>query len=66
MRIRINIGRVKIAMAARHMSVEEAVKQTGISRSSFDKILREGQCTAFMIGKIAKLLDIPVWELVVK
>ena len=66
MKIPINVGRVKIAMAVRKLTVEGAAEDAGISRSSFDKILREGRCTAFMLGKIARVLDIPVWELVDK
>lgn len=66
MKIRINIGRVKIAMAARGMTVEDAAKEMGIIRGSLERILREGTCAALMLGKIGRVLDIPVWELVVK
>lgn len=65
-KVRINTGRVKAGMAAKKMNREDMVQQLGISRSSFDRILREGRCAAFMLGRIARLLDIPVWELVDK
>ena len=66
MRIRINVGRIRTGMAAKDLTITAMVEKTGISRSSFDRILKDGLCTAFMIGKIAKVLDIPVWELVDK
>lgn len=66
MRIRINVGRIRTGMADKKLTITAMVAQTGISRSSFDRILKDGLCTAFMIGKIAKVLDIPVWELVDK
>ena len=63
-KIKVNVGRVKAGMAAKGLSHEEAAKQAGTSRSSFDKILREGRCAAFMLGRIARALGVPVWELV--
>ena len=66
MRIRINVGRVKAGLAAKKLTIKAAAEQAGISRSSFDRILRDGLCAAFMLGKIARVLDIPVWELVDK
>lgn len=65
-KIKINIGRVKAVMAAKGLTNEAAAEQAGINRSSFDRILREGHCAAFTLGKIAKVLGIPVWELVEK
>lgn len=66
MKIRINVGRIKTAMAAKGLTNETAAEQAGISRGSFDRILREGRCAAFTLGKIARVMDIPVWELVEK
>lgn len=65
-KIKINVGRVKAGLAAKGLTHEAAAQQAGISRSSFDKILREGRCAAFMLGRIARILDIPTWELVDK
>ncbi len=65
-KIKINVGRVKASMAAKGLSHEAAAEQAGISRSSFGRILNGGWCAAFMLGKIARVLDIPVWELVDK
>lgn len=65
-KIRINVGRVKAGMAAEGLTNEAAAEQAGTSRSSFDRILKEGRCTAFMLGRIARVLDIPIWELVDK
>ena len=64
--IKINIGRVRSSMAAKGLTIEAAAEDAGISRSTFGRILKEGQCTAFTIGKIARVLNIPVWELVDK
>lgn len=66
MRIKINVGRIRTGMADKKLTITAMAKETGISRSSFDRIFKDGLCTAFMIGKIAKVLDIPVWELVDK
>lgn len=66
MKIRINVGRIKAAMAAKGLTNEAAAEQAGISRGSFDRILREGCCAALTLGKIARVMDIPVWELVDK
>jgi predicted DNA-binding protein (UPF0251 family) len=65
-KIKINVGRVKAGLATKKLTNEAAADQAGISRSSFGKILKEGRCAAFMLGKIARVLDIPVWELVDK
>ena len=66
MRIRINVGRIRTGMADKNLTIAAMAKETGISSSSFNRIFKDGLCTAFMIGKIAKALDIPVWELVDK
>lgn len=63
-KIKINVGRVKAAMAAKKMSQEETAKQLGISRSVFSRILQDGRCAAFMLGRIARVLGVQVWELV--
>ena len=66
MRIKINVGRVRSGLATKDLTIKAAAEQAGISRSSFERILRDGLCAAFMLGKIARVLDIPVWELVDK
>lgn len=63
-KIKINTGRVRSAMAAKGLGMQEMAEKIGASRSSFDKILREGRCAAFMLGRIARVLDVPVWEMV--
>ena len=63
-KIRINVGRVKAGMAAKGLTTEAAAEQAGTSRSSFDRILREGRCAAFMLGRIARVLDVEPGELV--
>lgn len=62
--VKVNVGRVKSVMAARKMSQEETAKQLGISRSAFSRIFTDGKCSAFMLGRIARVLEVPVWELV--
>lgn len=65
-KIKINVGRVKAGIAAKGMTTEVAAEEAGITQSLFKRILSEGQCTCFTIGKIARVLGIPVWELVDK
>lgn len=65
-KIKIDVGRVKAEMAAKALSHDAAAAQLKVTRSYFDKILREGHCTAFTLGKIGRVLDIPIWELVDK
>lgn len=63
-KIKINTGRVRSAMAAKQMSQEETAKQLGTSVSNLRRILTDGKCAAFMLGRIARALEVPVWELV--
>lgn len=65
-KIKINVGRVKAALAAKGLNHEEAAQRLGIGRPGFERILREGRCTAYMLGRIAHVLEIPTWELVDK
>lgn len=65
-KIKINVGRVKAGMAARGLSAQEAAAQAGTSPSSFAKILREGRCAPYMMGRIARVLGVEPWELVDK
>lgn len=65
-KIKINTGRMRSAMAAKGLTIAAAAEQAGTSRSSFDRILREGRCAAFMLGRIARVLGVPTWELVDK
>lgn len=65
-KIRINVGRVKAGMAAKKMNQEEMAQALGISCGSFRRILSDGKCVAFMMGRIARVLGVPVWELVDK
>lgn len=65
-KIRINVGRVKAGLATKGLSVQEAAEQAGTTRSSFERILREGRCAAFMLGRIARVLGMQPWELVDK
>ena len=65
-KIKINVGRIKAVMADKHLSSESAAMLAGTTRRSFDKILREGRCAAFMLGRIARMLGVPIWELVDK
>lgn len=65
-KIKINVGRVKSGLATKNLTNEAAADQMGISRFSFGKILKEGFCTAFTLGKVSRVLGIPIWELVDK
>lgn len=66
MRIKINVGRIRTGMADKNLTITAMAEQTGVSRSSFNRIFKDGLCAAFMLGKIARVLNIPVWELVDK
>lgn len=63
-KVKINTGRVRSALAAKGLTIAAAAEQAGTSRSSFDRILREGRCAAFMLGRIARVLGVQPWELV--
>lgn len=63
-KIKINVGRIKAGMFAKALPAEVAAEKAGITQGLFRQILKEGQCTQFTLGKIARVLDIPVWELV--
>lgn len=63
--IQIDIGRIRTSMADKGLTIEATAELIGITRGSFDRILQRGWCQAFMMGRIARVLGIPVWELVV-
>lgn len=63
-KIKINSGRIRSIMAARGLTTQAAAEQAGTSCSSFEKILREGRCAAFMLGRIARVLGVEPGELV--
>lgn len=65
-RIKIDVGRVKAEMGAKGLDVKAAAQKAEITYGSFERILKEGRCAAFVLGRIARILDVPVWELVVK
>ncbi len=63
-KIKINSGRVRSMMAAKGLSTQAAAEKAGTSRSSFERILMEGRCAAFMLGRIARVLGVEPGELV--
>jgi len=63
-KININVGRVRAGMAAKGLTIKETAELIGVTRHSLDQILRAGRCQAFMMGRIARVLGIPVYELV--
>lgn len=63
---RINVGRIKAEIAKKGMSTELAAEVIGITQNRFRTILSEGKCTAFTLGKIARVLGVQAWELVEK
>lgn len=63
-KVKINVGRVKAGLATKGLSAQAAAEQTGASLACIHKILREGRCAAFMLGKLARVLGVEPWELV--
>lgn len=66
MKIKINVGRVKAALASKGLTTEEAAEKAGITQSRFRRILSEGQCSSISLGRIARVLGMQAWELVDK
>ncbi len=65
-KIPIDVRRVKSIMARNNLSASEVAEKAGTTSGSFTRILREGKCAAFMLGKIANVLGVQPWELVAK
>lgn len=65
-KIPIDVRRVKMIMARNNLSADKVAEQAGTTSGSFTRILREGRCAAFMLGKIANVLGVQPWELVAK
>ena len=65
-KISIDVRRVKSIMARYNLSASEVAEKAGTTSGSFTRILREGRCAAFMLGKIANVLGVQPWELVAR
>lgn len=55
---------VKKAMKEKGLTREKAAELMDISAATFSHIATTGTCSAVNLGRISKLLEIPVWELV--
>ena len=65
-KIKINVGRIRVEMAAKGLTVVATAAQLGIGHGGLNRILRGGWCRPFMAGRIARVLNIPMRELVEK
>ena len=64
--VKINTGRVKSAMASKSLGFRQTAEKAEITYATFKRILTEGRCTSIILGRIARVLGVPVWELVDK
>lgn len=55
---------VKRGLKEKGLTRETAAELMDIPAATFARIVTTGACSAVNLGRIAKLLDIPVWELV--
>lgn len=65
MKYKINRELVRKKIFAEKLSLEEAAARIGISPSTLSEILRTGQCAGMSLGKLAKFVDVPAWQLVI-
>lgn len=65
MNYRINRELVRQKIEDKKLMPTEAAERIGISYSAFWEIMLTGMCSPINIGKIAKFLDVQVWELLI-
>ncbi len=62
--VKVNTGRMKSAMAAKSLGFRQTAEKAEITYATFSKILKDGVCSPTFLGRIARVLGVPVWELV--
>jgi plasmid maintenance system antidote protein VapI len=63
--MKLNVIKIKIAMAKECLTVKELAERMGRERHSVHRLLREGKCMPFMVGRLANALNVSVEEIVV-
>lgn len=58
--MKIDVHKIKLALAERKMTQSELAKKSGISRQSISTILTRGTCALSNAGKLAESLGLPV------
>lgn len=57
-------GLIKSELKARGLNYEQAAEDMDIPEKTLAHIIQRGTCNAINLGKIAKFLGLPIWELV--
>lgn len=60
----INTDLIRKALADQGIKQEIAAERCGMPTGTFAGALKRGSCSARTLGKLAKGLNLPVWELV--
>lgn len=55
---------IKEKLKEKELTREQAAELMDIPVATLAHIMRAGACNAINLGRLAKLLDVPVWELV--
>lgn len=55
---------LKKALEAQKLTPEAAAEKIGVTPATLRRIIRTGDCGGIHIGKVARFLGVPVWELV--
>ena len=61
--MRIDVSKIKAALAELGMTQAALADVSGVSRQSISTILNRGTCSLIVSGKIAKALGVPVAEI---
>lgn len=62
--MKLNVEEIKIAMAEKGMNYTELAKKTNIARPTISTILSKRTASIKTTGKIAKVLGVPVRDIV--
>lgn len=65
MKYKINRDPLRAKIEAEKMTHEEAAARIGISASTLSDIMITGRCTGMNLGKIAKFVGLPAWQIVI-
>lgn len=62
--LQIRLDLVKKGIADKKLTRAAAAEQIGISDAALAYIMKTGACGSINLGKLAKFLGIPAWELI--
>lgn len=60
----INTQKIELLLAEKSMTSTQLSALSGISRQNISTIIRRGSCAPKTVGKIAKALEVEVYEIV--